>query len=103
MFASIIDFVENEPVKYVDWSSDNKRAIVWDKINESYKFVKYTLPARRKRIEEMTTELYSEDTFIESSLFDTLKEELASLENSTDIEVQKHLLQIVKIRQYLWT
>ena len=105
LFASIIDFVENEPIYMTDWQSDKKRAEIYRNIENLYKFAKYTLPARKKRINEMLSELYDEESlmeFVDKS--DDLKyEELSTLEKQTESEVQQNLLQIVKIREYLWT
>lgn len=105
LFASIIDFVENEPVYDTDWLSDKKRKEIWSKIDKSYKFAKYTLPARKKRINEMLSESYNEESFMK---FDDKPEnaiikELSELEKQTEIEIQQNLVEIVKIRQFLWT
>ena len=105
LFACIIDFVENEPTDMTDWQSDKKRAEVWRDINDLYKFAKYTLPKRRKRIDEMMTELYDEESLLEfaDKSNDPAYDELTELEKKTETDIQKNLLQIVKIREYLWT
>ena len=105
LFASIIDFVENEPVYDIDWLSDKKRKEVWRQIDKSYKFAKYTLPARKKRINEMLSESYDEEHFMkfgDKPDNSTIKE-LSALEKQTETEIQQNLIEIVKIRQYLWT
>ena len=105
LFASIIDFVENEPVYDIDWLSDKKRTEVWRQIDKSYKFAKYTLPARKKRIKEMLSESYDEEHFMKfGDKPDNSKiKELSALEKQTETEIQQNLIEIVKIRQYLWT
>ena len=105
LFASIIDFVENEPIDMTDWQSDKKRAEIYRSIENLYKFAKYTLPARRKRLDELISELYDEESlmkFVDKS-DDPKYEELSFLEKQTEKEIQQNLLEIVKIRQYLWT
>ena len=105
LFASIIDFVENEPIYMTDWQSDKKRAEIWKTIDKSYKFAKYTLPARTKRINEMLSESYDEESlmkFVENPE-NPIIEELSALEKQTETEIQQNLIEIVKIRQYLWT
>ena len=105
LFASIIDFVENEPVYDTDWLSDKKRSEVWKTIDKSYKFAKYTLPARKKRMNQMLSESYNEECFMkfdDKSENPTIKE-LSALEKQTEKEIQQTLVEIVKIREYLWT
>ena len=105
LFASIIDFVENEPVYDTDWLSDKKRAEVWKTVDKSYKFAKYTLPARKKRMKQMLSESYNEEHFMkfdDKSENPTIKE-LSALEKQTEKEIQQNLVEIVKIREYLWT
>ncbi len=105
LFASIIDFVENEPIDMTDWQSDKKRAEIYRSIENLYKFAKYTLPARRKRLDELISELYDKESlmkFVDKS-DDPKYEELSFLEKQTEKEIQQNLLEIVKIRQYLWT
>ena len=105
LFASIIDFVENEPIDMTDWQSDKKRAEIYRSIENLYKFAKYTLPARRKRLDELMSELYDEESlmkFVDKS-DDPKYEELSALEKQNEKEIQQNLLEIVKIRQHLWT
>ena len=105
LFACIIDFVENEPIDMTDWQSDKKRAEIYRNIENLYKFAKYTLPARRKRLEELMSELYDEKSLMEfvDKSDDPRYEEMSVLEKQTETEIQQNLLQIVKIREYLWT
>jgi hypothetical protein len=105
LFASIIDFVENEPIDMTDWQSDKKRAEVYRNIENVYKFAKYTLPARRKRLDELMTELYDEKSLMEfvDKSDDPRFEEMSALEKQTESEIQRNLLEIIKIRQHLWT
>lgn len=105
LFASIIDFVENEPIDMTDWQSDKKHAEIYRDIEKLYKFAKHTLPARRKRLDEMMSELYDEESLMEfvDKSNDPKYEELSALEKQTETEIQQNLLQIVKIREYLWT
>jgi hypothetical protein len=105
LFASIIDFVENEPIYMTDWQSDKKRAEIYRNIENLYKFAKYTLPARKKRLDELMSELYDEESLMEfdDKSGDPNYEEMSTLEKQTETEIQQNLLQIVKIREYLWT
>ena len=105
LFACIIDFVENEPIDMTDWQSYKKRAEIYRNIENLYKFAKYTLPARRKRLEELMSELYDEKSLMEfvDKSDDPRYEEMSVLEKQTETEIQQNLLQIVKIREYLWT
>jgi len=105
LFASIIDFVENEPIDMTDWQSDKKRAEIYRNIENLYKFAKYTLPARRKRLDEMMSELYDEESLMEfvDKSDNPNYEEMSTLEKQTETEIQRNLLEIVKIREYLWT
>lgn len=104
LFACVIDFVEHEPIHYIDWDSDQKRSNAFKVINDAYKFAKHTYPARIKHIDELTTELYGDFDFNDTQKSnDLLREELAKLEENTQREVQEKLLQIIKIRNYLWT
>jgi hypothetical protein len=105
LFASIIDFVDNEPTEYTDWESSKEHKQTWETINKLYKFSKHTLPARRKRLDEMMSELYDEKSLMEfvDKSDDPRYEEMSALEKQTESEIQQNLLEIVKIRQYLWT
>jgi hypothetical protein len=105
LFACIIDFVDNEPVEYTDWESSKEHKQTWETINELYKFAKYTLPARRKRLDEMLSELYDEKSLMEfvDKSTDPKYEEMSVLEKQTEKEIQQRLIQVVKIRKYLWT
>ena len=105
LFACIIDFVDSEPVEYTDWESSKEHKQTWETVNELYKFAKYTLPARRKRLDELLSELYDEKSLMEfvDKSTDPKYEEMSALEKQTDKEIQQNLLQIVKIREYLWT
>ena len=105
LFASIIDFVENEPVYDIDWLSDKKRKEIWSKIDKSYKFAKYTLPARKKRMKQMLSESYNEEHFMEfvDKPENPIIKELSALEKQTETEIQQNHIEIVKIRQYLRT
>jgi len=105
LFASIIDFVENEPTEYTDWESSKEHKQTWKTINNLYKFAKYTLPARRNRLNEMMSDLYDEKSLMEfvDNSDDPRYEEMSALEKQTETEIQQNLLEIVKIRQYLWT
>ena len=105
LFACIIDFVENEPTEYTNWESSKKHKQTWETINKLYKFAKHTLPTRRKRLDEMMSELYTEKSLMEyvDKPDDPRYEEMSALEKQTEKEIQKNLLEIVKIRQYLWT
>ena len=105
LFASIIDFVDNEPTEYTDWESSKEHKQTWKTINNLYKFAKYTLPARRKRLDELMSELYDEKSLMEfvDKSDDPRYEEMSALEKQTETEIQQNLLEIVKIRQYLWT
>lgn len=105
LFASIIDFVENEPVYDIDWLSDKKRKEIWSKIDKSYKFAKYILPARKKRMKQMLSESYNEEHFMKfvDKPENPIRKELSALEKQTETEIQQNLVEIVKIREYLWT
>lgn len=105
LFACIIDFVDNEPTEYTDWESSKEHKQTWKTINNLYKFAKHTLPARRKRLDEMMSELYDEKSLMEfvDKSDDPRYEEMSALEKQTESEIQQNLLEIVKIRQYLWT
>ena len=105
LFACIIDFVENEPTEYTDWESSKEHKQTWETINKLYKFAKHTLPARRNRLNEMLSELYDEKSLMEfvDKSDDSRYEEMSALEKQTETEIQQNLLEIVKIRQYLWT
>ena len=105
LFACIIDFVENEPIEYTDWESSKEHKQTWKTINNLYKFAKYTLPARKKRINELMSESYGEESltkFAGKPENPTIME-LIALEKQTEKEMQQNLLEIVKIRQFLWT
>lgn len=105
LFASIIDFVDNEPTEYTDWESSKEHKQTWETINKLYKFAKHTLPARRKRLNELLSDLYDEKSLMEfvDKSDDPRYEEMSALEKQTETEIQQNLLEIVKIRQYLWT
>ena len=53
----------------------------------------------------MLSELYTEDNLMEfiDKSDDRKYEELSALEKQTEKEIQQNLLEIVKIREYLWT
>jgi hypothetical protein len=97
--------VDNEPTEYTDWESSKEHKQTWKTINNLYKFAKHTLPARRKRLDEMMSELYDEKSLMEfvDKSDDPRYEEMSALEKQTESEIQQNLLEIVKIRQYLWT
>lgn len=105
LFECIIDFVENEPIDMTDWQSDKKLAEIYRNIEKLYKFAKYTLPTRRKRLDEMMSELYDGKSLMEfdDKSDNPIYEEMSALEKQTETEIQQNLLEIVKIRQYLWT
>jgi hypothetical protein len=105
LFACIIDFVDNEPTEYTDWESSKEHKQTWETINKLYKFAKHTLPARRKRLDEMMSGLYDEKSLMEfvDKSDDPRYEEMSALEKQTETEIQQNLLEIVKIREYLWT
>ena len=93
LFASIIDFVDNEPTEYTDWESSNEHKQTWKTINNLYKFAKYTLPARRNRLNEMMSELYDEKSLMEfvDKSDDPRYEEMSALEKQTETEIQQNL------------
>ena len=53
----------------------------------------------------MMSELYIDSSELDllSDIDENLRKELSALEESTDREIQKHLLQIIKIKDFLWT
>ena len=106
LFACVIDFVENEPANQVDWDSSDEHKSAWKRISACYEFASKTLPMNRKRIDELTTELYGKST-LEDLLAENEKhekyDELTELENQTDEETQFYLQEITELRNYLWT
>jgi hypothetical protein len=106
LFACVIDFVENEPVDLVGWDSSDEHKNAWKRISACYEFASKTLPKNRKRIDELTTEMYGKST-IEDLLAENEKhekyDELTELEKQTDEKTQFYLQEITELRNYLWT
>lgn len=107
LFASIVDFVENEDIHLTDWEANETISEVKHTIDEIYKFVKQTLPYKEARIEKLRSALFAEKSFeqllgdpdYDKDSFDRLK----NLETELDTEIQQKLIQIIEIREYLWT
>lgn len=107
LFASIVDFVENENIDLTDWEANETMSEVKNTIDEIYKFVKQTFPYKEARIEKLRSALYAEKSFeqllgdpdYDKDSFDRLK----NLETELDTEIQQKLIQIIEIREYLWT
>ena len=104
LFASIIDFVENEDIDMTDWDSTEKMSDVRKRINICYDFVKTILPDRELEIEKLLHETYG-DLELEDILNrpHDKEQELKKLEETLEEDIQYYLTEIVQLRNYLWT
>lgn len=104
LFASIIDFVENENIDMTDWESNEKMSDARKRITLCYDFVKNQLPKQEQQIEKLLHETYGglELKDILNRPHDK-EQELRKLEEKLEEDIQYYLTEIVQLRNYLWT
>ena len=50
LFASIVDFIENEPIGYTDWESSEIHSDAFKRINKCYAFIKKEMSKSRNEV-----------------------------------------------------
>ena len=106
LFASIVDFIENEPTEFVDWESDQVHTDAFRRINKCYAFIKKEMPEKQTKIDELMDDLYAGKELCD--LFDAnhqneLHEEIEKLTRELDDEIQFYCVEVVTLRNFLWT
>ncbi len=106
LFASIVDFIENEPIEFTDWDSSKSHKDAFRRINNCYAFIKKVLPEKQNKIDELTDDLYGDkdiNNFFTTEQEDEMFDDIKKLSNELDQEIQFYCIEIVQLRNYLWT
>ena len=106
LFASIVDFIENEPTEFVDWESSETHTDAFKRINRCYAFIKKEMPEKQNKIDELMDDLYGGrelgDLFSEKEE-DKMYNEINKLSKDLEDEIQFYCVEIVSLRNFLWT
>lgn len=106
LFASIVDFIENEPTEFVDWESSETHTDAFRRINQCYAFIKKEMPEKQNKIDELMDDLYGGkelgDLFSEKEE-DKMYNEVNKLSKDLEDEIQFYCVEIVSLRNFLWT
>ena len=106
LFASIVDFIENEPIEITDWDSSKTHKDAFRRINKCYSFIKKEMPEKQNKIDELMDDLYGDtdiNNFFTIEQEDEMFDEINKLSNELEQEIQFYCIEIVQLRNYLWT
>jgi len=106
LFASIVDFIENEPIGYTDWNSSKTHNDAFRRINKCYDFIKKEMPKKQNKIDELSDDLYGIkdiNNFYTIDQEDELFNQINKLSNELEDEIQFYCVEIVSLRNFLWT
>jgi len=106
LFASIVDFIENEPVEFTNWESSETNTDAFKRINKCYAFVKKEMPEKQNKIDELMDDLYGGrelDDFFSEKEEDKMFDEINKLSKDLEDEIQFYCVEIVSLRNFLWT
>ena len=106
LFASIVDFIENEPTEYTDWESDDAHTDAFRRINRCYDFIVKEMPEKQIKIDELMEDLYGDKKLGESFSVereDKMYNKINKLSRDLEDEIQFYCVEIVSLRNFLWT
>lgn len=106
LFASIVDFIENEPTEFVDWESSETHTDAFKRINQCYAFIKKEMPEKQNKIDELMDDLYGDKelgNFFSEKVEDEMFDEINKLSKELEDEIQFYCVEIVSLRNFLWT
>jgi hypothetical protein len=106
LFASIVDFVENEPIEFTDWESSETHKNAFRRINKCYAFIKKEMSEKQNTIDELMDDLYGGrelDDFFSEKEEDKMFDEINKLSKELEEEIQFYCIEIVSLRNFLWT
>lgn len=106
LFAGIVDFVENEPIEYIDWESSETLKNAFRRINKCYAFIKKEMPEKQIKIDELMDDLYGNrelGDMLSEKVEDEMFDEINKLSKELEEEIQFYCTEIVQLRNYLWT
>ena len=106
MFASIVDFIENEPTELVDWESSETHTDAFRRINQCYAFIKKEMLEKQNKIDELMDDLYGDrelGDFFSEDVEDEMFDEINKLSKELEDEIQFYCVEIVSLRNFLWT
>jgi hypothetical protein len=106
LFASIVDFIENEPTEFIDWESSETHTDAFRRINKCYTFIVKEMPEKQNKIDELMDDLYGGKDitdFYTVDQEDELFNEINKLSNELEDEIQFYCVEIVSLRNFLWT
>ena len=106
LFASIVDFIENEPVEFTDWEADELHTDAFRRINKCYAFIKKELSEKQNKIDELMDDLYGNrelGDFFSKDVEDEMFDEINKLSKELEEEIQFYCVEIVSLRNFLWT
>ena len=106
LFASIVDFIENEPIEFTDWESSETHKNAFRRINKCYAFIKKEMPEKQSKIDELMNDLYGDKELDELLSFereDEMYNEINKLSKALEEEIQFYCVEIVSLRNFLWT
>ena len=106
LFASIVDFIENEPTEFVDWESSKTHSDAFKRINKCYAFIKKEMPEKQNKIDELMDDLYGNrelGDMLSEKVEDEMFDEINKLSKELEEEIQFYCIEIVSLRNFLWT
>ena len=106
LFASIVDFIENEPTEFVDWESSETHTDAFRRINQCYAFIKKEMPEKQNKIDELMDDLYGDrelGDFFSKDVEDEMFDEINKLSKELEEEIQFYCVEVVSLRNFLWT
>lgn len=106
LFASIVDFIENEPTELTDWESNKVHADAFRRINKCYAFIVKELPEKQNKIDELMDDLYGNrelGDFFNEDVEDEMFDEINKLSKELEEEIQFYCVEVVSLRNFLWT
>ena len=106
LFASIVDFIENEPTELTDWESNKVHTDAFRRINKCYAFIVKELPEKQNKIDELMDDLYGNrelGDFFNEDVEDEMFDEINKLSKELEEEIQFYCVEVVSLRNFLWT
>ena len=106
LFASIVDFIENEPIEFTDWESSETHKDAFRRINKCYAFIKKEMPKKQNKIDQLMDDLYGDkelNELLSVEREDKMYNEINKLSNELEDEIQFYCVEIVSLRNFLWT
>ena len=105
LFASIVDFIENEPTEFTDWESSKPHSDAFKRINRCYEFIIKEMPETQIKIDELLNDLYEGKELgdLLNEKEDKMFNEISKLSNELEEKIQFYCVEIVSLRNFLWT